>query len=260
MSQATVATRARDFFTLPQHNSLEAERLHRKQRLAAAFRIFARRGFDQGLAGHITARDPELTDHFWVNPLGRHFGQIRVSDLQLVNEHGEIVEGSQPINEAAFIIHAAIHKARPDVVAAAHTHSTYGKAWSTLGRLLDPITQDSCSFYGDHGLYGEFHGVVLEAEEGQRIVQALGDRKAVILQNHGFLTAGPSVEAAAWWYISMDNAAHAQLLAEAAGTPIALDHETAKFTYDRVGGPTGGALSFRPLWDWIVAAEPDLLD
>ena len=168
MSSATVAARARDFFVLPRHDSVAAERLHRKQRLAAAFRIFSRRGFDQGLAGHITARDPEWTDHFWVNPLGKHFGQIRVSDLQLVNEHGEIVEGDQPINEAAFVIHAAIHKARPDVIAAAHTHSTYGKAWSTLGRTLDPITQDSCSFYGDHGLYGEFHGVVLEAEEGDR--------------------------------------------------------------------------------------------
>ncbi len=124
MTRATVAERARSFFSLPQQGSPEAERLHRKQRLAAAFRIFARRGFDQGLAGHITARDPELTDHFWVNPLGRHFGQIRASDLQLVNEHGEIVVGDQPINEAAFVIHAAIHKARPDVVAAAHTHST----------------------------------------------------------------------------------------------------------------------------------------
>ncbi|MGK9233354.1 class II aldolase/adducin family protein [Inquilinus limosus] len=260
MTRATVAERARSFFSLPQQGSPDAERLHRKQRLAAAFRIFARRGFDQGLAGHITARDPELTDHFWVNPLGRHFGQIRVSDLQLVNERGEIVVGDQPINEAAFVIHAAIHKARPDVMAAAHTHSTYGKAWSTLGRLLDPITQDSCTFYGDHALYGEFHGVVLEAEEGRRIVEALGHRKAVILQNHGFLTVGPSVEAAAWWYVAMDNAAHAQLLAEAAGRPIVLDPETAKLTYDRVGGPTGGALSFKPLWDWITAAEPDLLD
>ncbi len=99
------------------------------------------------LAGHITARDPEWTDHFWVNPFGKHFSRIRVSDLLLVNAQGEIVVGDGPVNQAAFAIHAAIHEARPDVIAAAHTHSLYGKAWSTLGRTLDPLTQDSCAFY-----------------------------------------------------------------------------------------------------------------
>src|SRR4051794_32056301 len=73
--------------------SIDAERQHRRERLAIAFRLFARFGFDLGLAGHITARDPELTDHFWVNPLGLHFGRIRVSDLLLVNSAGEIVIG-----------------------------------------------------------------------------------------------------------------------------------------------------------------------
>lgn len=111
-----------------------AERRHRQTRLAAAFRLFARFGFASGLAGHITARDPELPDHFWVNPLGVHFSQIKVSDLLLVNARGETAIGERPLNKAAFAIHAAIHDAHPHVVAAAHTHSTYGKAWSTLGR------------------------------------------------------------------------------------------------------------------------------
>lgn len=88
------------------------ERRHRQERLAGAFRLFARYGFDQGLAGHITARDPEWTDHFWVNPLGLHFGRIRVSDLLLVNRHGEIVVGAgqpQPIpRDVATLIHAQV--------------------------------------------------------------------------------------------------------------------------------------------------------
>ncbi|HEX4542187.1 MAG TPA: class II aldolase/adducin family protein, partial [Candidatus Acidoferrum sp.] len=67
------------------------ERRHRKERLAAAFRLFSRFGFDEGVAGHITARDPERLDHFWVNPFGLHFGQIRVSDLVLVNHDGKVV-------------------------------------------------------------------------------------------------------------------------------------------------------------------------
>ncbi|MGH3935803.1 MAG: class II aldolase/adducin family protein, partial [Pseudonocardiaceae bacterium] len=111
----------------------EHERLHRKQRLAAALRVFARFGFDEGVAGHVTARDPILLDHFWVNPFGVHFGQIRVSDLLLVDRIGTVAEGERKINPAAFAIHSQIHQARPDVVAAAHSHSTYGRAWSVLG-------------------------------------------------------------------------------------------------------------------------------
>src|SRR5438105_12027760 len=81
----------------PTFTTVEEERLHRKQRLAAAFRMFSKCGFDEGVAGHITARDPELSDHFWVNPFGMHFGHIRVSDLLLVNHHGEVVEGGRPV-------------------------------------------------------------------------------------------------------------------------------------------------------------------
>src|ERR687885_2452374 len=89
----------------PTFKRVEDERLHRKQRLAAAFRLFARYGFDEGIAGHITARDPELADHFWVNPFGMYFGHIRASDLILVNHEGKVVEGEYSVNTAAFAIH-----------------------------------------------------------------------------------------------------------------------------------------------------------
>ena len=240
--------------------SFEEERLHRKQRLAATFRLFGHYGFDQGLAGHVTVRDPEHSECFWINPLARHFSQIRVSDLQLVDDQGNILIGDRPINQAGFVIHSAIHAARPDVHAAAHTHSTYGKAWATLGRLLDPLTQDSCAFYEDHAVFDPFSGVVLAEQEGVNLARTLGDKKAIILQNHGLLTVGPTVEAAAWWFISMDNAAHAQLLAEAAGTPKLISPDIARLTASQVGTHRGGYFSFQPLWDWIVAKEPDLLD
>jgi ribulose-5-phosphate 4-epimerase/fuculose-1-phosphate aldolase len=99
---------------------------------------------------------------------------MRVSSLILVNEAGEVVEGNEPINAAAFAIHSAIHKARPDVHAACHAHSTYGKAWSAFGRELDMMTQDSLRFYKNHGVYKQFGGVVLQEEEGERIAEALG--------------------------------------------------------------------------------------
>ena len=244
----------------PTFDSVEDERLHRKQRLAAAFRLFSRFGFDEGVAGHITARDPELTDHFWVNPFGMHFGHIRVSDLILVNDHGDVVQGDQPVNTAAFVIHSQVHAARPDVVAAAHAHSLYGKSWSSLGRLLDPITQDVCAFYKDHALFDDYTGVVLDLQEGKRLAHALGEHKAVILRNHGLLTVGQSVEEAAWWFITMERSCQAQLLAEAAGTPVLIDEENATLTAGQVGSHIAGWFSFQPLWDRITREQSDLLD
>jgi ribulose-5-phosphate 4-epimerase/fuculose-1-phosphate aldolase len=244
----------------PSFSSVEEERLHRKQRLAAAFRMFSKCGFDEGVAGHITARDPELTDHFWVNPFGMHFGQVRVSDLILVNDSGEVVEGGRPVNAAAFAIHSQVHRARPDVVAAAHAHSLYGKSWSSLGRLLDPITQDACAFYGDHALFDDYTGVVLDTEEGRRISGALGNRKAVILRNHGLLTVGESVDEAAWWFLTMERSCQAQLLAEAAGAPVLIDEASAELTASQVGSRIAGWFSFQPIWDRITREQPDLFE
>jgi len=244
----------------PTFETVAAERLHRQQRLAAAFRLFARYGFDEGVAGHITARDPEHPDHFWVNPFGMYFGHIRVSDLLLVNHKGEVVKGDRPVNAAAFAIHSQIHQARPDVVAAAHAHSLYGKAWSSLGRLLDPITQDACSFYEDHALFDDYTGVVLDTAEGERIGQILGERKAIILRNHGLLTVGHSVDETAWWFITLDRTCQAQLAAEAVGTPVPILHDIAQLTYSQVGTPFMGWFSFQSLYDKIVREEPDLLE
>lgn len=237
----------------------EEERLHRKQRLAAAFRLFSRYGFDEGVAGHITARDPERKDHFWVNPFGMHFGQIRVSDLILVNHRGEVVEGEYPVNVAAFAIHSQVHAARPDVVAAAHAHSLYGKSWSSLGRPLDPLTQDACAFYEDHAVFADFTGVVYQTSEGERIAQALGQRKAMILRNHGLLTVGHSVDEAAWWFITMDRSCQAQLIAEAAGTPTLIDAADAALTREQVGSHLAGWFQCQPLMARMIREEPDLL-
>jgi ribulose-5-phosphate 4-epimerase/fuculose-1-phosphate aldolase len=244
----------------PQFSSVEDERLHRKQRLAAAFRLFSRFGFDEGVAGHITARDPERLDHFWVNPFGVHFGHIRVSDLILVNDNGEVVEGDYAVNTAAFAIHSQVHAARPDVVAAAHAHSIYGKSWSALGRKLDPITQDVCAFYEDHALFDDYTGVVLDVEEGKRLAHSLGGSKSVILRNHGLLTVGQSVDEAAWWFITMERSCQAQLLAEAAGTPVLIDEDMAKLTSTQVGSNIAGWFSFQPLYERIVREQPDLLE
>jgi len=244
----------------PVFATVEEERLHRKQRLAAGFRLFSKFGFDEGVAGHITARDPEDPELFWVNPFAVHFGHISASDLICVNAEGDVVEGNRPVNRAAFAIHSQVHSARPDVMAAAHSHSVYGKSWSTLGRTLDPITQDVCAFYKDHGLFDDYTGVVVDTEEGKRIGAALGAHKAVILRNHGLLTVGETVDEAVWWFITMERSCHAQLLAEAAGTPVLIEDEVAALTRSQTGSHYGGWLSFQPLYERIVREQPDLLD
>lgn len=223
-------------------------------------RIFAAYGFDEGAAGHMTARDPVLDDHFWVNPFGVHFGRMRVSDLLLVDADGTVVEGDRKINPAAFAIHSQVHAARPDVVAAAHTHSVHGRAFASLGRRLDPITQDACAFYGDHEVFAEYSGVVLDVDEGKRIAHVLGAGKAVILRNHGLLTVGGSVDEAAWWFVAMDRCCQVQLLAEAAGRPTQIDPAMAALTRDTIGTDRIGRAGFRPLYDDIVARMPELLD
>lgn len=242
------------------YESIEAERLHRKQRLTAALRLFGKFGFDEGAAGHITVRDPENPEYFWVNPFGISFKQIKMSQLLLINHQGEIVEGEGLLNGAAFTIHGNIHAARPDVIAAAHAHSIYGKSWSSLGKKLDPITQDACIFYEDHALFDDFTGVVLDMNEGKRIASALGQNKACILQNHGLLTVGNSVDAAAWWFITMERSCQAQLLAEAAGTPKLIRPDIAKLTYETVGREASGQFAFQSLYDVIVAEQPDMFN
>ncbi len=248
--------------SLPEFADVESERLHRKQRLAAAFRLFGRFGFDEGVAGHITARDPEDPERFWVNPFGMNFKQIKVSDLICVDHTGEVVVGERPVNAAAFAIHSRLHKARPDVVAAAHAHSVYGKAWSAFRRPLDPLTQDACAFYEDHAVFEDYTGVVLDLQEGDRIAKALGSNKAAILSNHGNITVGHSVDEAAYWFITMERTCQAQLLAESVARhqPTLIDRQGALSAKETVGSPLAGWFSFQPLWDWITAEEPDLFD
>lgn len=258
--QAAIGPMRADFRGPPQFSDVAAERRYRLERLAAAFRLFGHFGFDEGVAGHITVRDPEEPSHFWVNPLGVHFSRIKVSDLVRIDDRARIIDGQGPINIAAFMIHAAIHAARPDVIAAAHAHTLHGRSFSSLGRPLLPITQDACAFYGDHAIFSGYSGVVDERGEGVAIAKALGPHKAVILQNHGLLTVGHSVDAAAWFFISMERCCQVQLLAEAAGTPTVIADAIAVKARDFIANDLAAWASFKPLYDFITAREPDLFD
>lgn len=149
LSQQHAKTQMLHFPSAPTFTDKYEEREYLKGRLAAAFRIFGKHGFDEGVAGHITLRDPVDPTTFWVNPFGTAFGLINRSDLIQVDHTGVVVGGgaNRLLNTAAFMIHSAVHEARPDVLCAAHSHSIYGRSFCTLGRTLDTITQDSCAFH-----------------------------------------------------------------------------------------------------------------
>lgn len=238
----------------PNFENPAEQRAYLKKKLAGAFRIFGKFGFSEGVAGHITVRDPEKLDHFWVNPFGVSFNRMTPEMLLLVNHQGEVVEGNLPVNRAAFAIHSQVHAARPDVIAAAHAHSVYGKSFACLGEMLRPITQDACAFYEDHGLFNDYTGIVNELDEGKKIAEALGDTKAAILQNHGLITVGTTIDEAVWWFITMERSCQAQLLAMQTGKElIEIEHPIAMKTRGELGFPLAGYFQFQPMWQDIVA-------
>lgn len=237
-----------------------SERALRKHRLAAALRVFARLGFDIGVAGHITVRDPGDPDLFWVNPFGVAFAHIRPADLLLVDHHGQVAEGDGVLNTAAFRIHAHVHAARPDVVAAAHAHSVHSSAWSAMKRPLLPLTNEGCFFFEDHVVHTDYTGITVEDDKAKAIAADLGPHRAAFLANHGALTVGATVDEAAWWFIALEHACHVQLLAEAAGTPHPVDPADARLVRDTMGTAHAGWFSFQPLYQQIARENPDLFE
>ncbi|KZF19090.1 arad-like aldolase/epimerase [Xylona heveae TC161] len=205
---------------IPSFTSIEKQRHWMLEHMAGAFRVFARKGYTEGMSGHISLRDPEDPHTFWTNPLGKYFGLLTAGDMILVNYEGKAVGGntSRPANAAGFLIHGALHKARPDVNAACHTHSPYGKAWSTFARPVEMLNQDACMFYGEtQAVYDQFGGIVFSDEEGERLATALGPKgKAMILRNHGLLTVGSTVDEAAYLFTLLERSCEVQLMVEAA--------------------------------------------
>lgn len=251
-------------FVLPDQREevdYEAERLHRKQRLAAGLRVLGRLRLAEGVAGHITVRDPEYLDRFWVNPFGKNFKLMKVSDLICVDHSGEVVVGDQPVNAAGFAIHSQLHAARPDVIAAAHSHAMYGRTFSTLGQPLKMITQDDTMFYNDVAQCSVGSGaVVIDLNVGKAMAEALGDKKALIHQNHGVITTGESVDSAVWWFVALERSCQSQLLALSAGTPIEIPDELAESGYKVQGHELAGWFQFQGWWEELLRDEPDFLE
>lgn len=184
-----------------------------------------------------------------------------------MNEKGEVQPGGaqSPINGPAFAIHSEIHKARPDLNAACHAHSVYGKAFSCFGKPLEMLYQDALRFYNDLAVYPRYGGTILSTEEGARIAKSLGPTcRSVVLQNHGMITCGKTVDEAAFLFMALDRCCHAQLLANSAVCPgfekIYIPDEEAAFTHKKSANSSKMWLGFQTYYDEIVKADPSVLN
>lgn len=244
----------------PVGSDAELRRQEGKHRLAAAFRIFAALGFDFGLAGHAVFRDPEMADHFWINPFGVDWALITAADLMLVDLEGTVADGPDgaELNPAGLYIHGSILRERADVNCSVHAHAPASVGWSTKSRLLPPSAQDMCSFYGDHAVFDEYNAAVDAWEEGDKIARALGHNKVVILRNHGIVSVGGSVDSAAWWFIKFERCCQVQLSVEASGNWDEIDPVAAATMASQGGSDAVGWRSFQPLYERALAQHPDL--
>jgi ribulose-5-phosphate 4-epimerase/fuculose-1-phosphate aldolase len=204
------------------------ERAHRREMCALGYRIFAAMRWGQLGDGHVSARDPILTDHFWLLDWGIPFHEATVDRLVLVGPDGSVKDAdgnpTGAVNTAGYNIHAPILAARPDAVSAAHTHTAFGTPWSANVRPFRAISQESCAFVLAQSLFDDEEVEVLSIDGGKRIAAALGASKLCILRNHGLLTVGQSVEAAVGWFVMAERVAEVHVKAPDA---IAISDEAA---------------------------------
>ena len=243
--------------------AMEAERRNRKEQVAQGYRLFAAYGWGDDGAGHITARDPEITDHMWLLAGGVAFRHATPEKLVLVGPDGKIADdiggagyaGGRArdqlgFNVTAYNIHYPIHEARPEVVSAVHTHTAYGTPLSAMLEPLRMMSQEACGFYNDQAIYEGEDVDVQEVEGGARIGDALGESRLVFLANHGMLTVGSSVAAAIGFFWLAERAAEVQMKAP---TGRVISDEVAAGIHNSYGHESTGELVF----DYLVKSRLD---
>ena len=238
-------------------------RARRQQRLVAACRAFDVWDLDYGFAGHLTVRDPEHPQLYWTNPVAVPFSQVKLSNLILVNHQGEVVDGDYAVNQAGFVLHAAVHAAHPDILAMCHAHTEYGVAFASLGKPLAPISQDACVFFEDHAVIREEAGqVAVERDAGKNICESFTGVKAAIHQNHGLLTVSRhSIDAAAFWFMALERCCKQELMVRATGIePVLVPEDRARYSREHVGSEYIGWLHFQTVYEQLVETQPDMFD
>ena len=206
-------TKARPAKKLPM---TEAERKARVE-LAAAYRLFDMFGWDQLIFNHITLRVDGSEPRFLINPFGLHYSEITASSLLLIDLEGnKLRESKWPVNRAGFVIHSALHASQPEAHCIMHTHTTTGMAVACLKDGLSPHNFYGAMLQGQIA-YHDFEGITTKEGEKERLVRDIGDKRAVILRNHGLLAWGPSVAQAFLTLWTLQRACDVQIAAASAG-------------------------------------------
>jgi ribulose-5-phosphate 4-epimerase/fuculose-1-phosphate aldolase len=183
--------------------------------LAACYRLVYHYGWHHLHLNHISARVPGDDDHFLLNPFGLMYNEVTASNLVKVDLDGNVLDDTPyTINQAGYTIHSAVHGARKDVQCVLHTHTEAGMAISALNCGLLPLNQGALRFYNRIG-YHDYEGIALDLDERERIVASLGPHKALILRNHGLLTAGASIAEAFVLMYHLEKSCNAQLMINA---------------------------------------------
>jgi ribulose-5-phosphate 4-epimerase/fuculose-1-phosphate aldolase len=232
-------------------------RLYRRRETAIGYRILGAYGWGSTGDGHVSARDPELLDHFWLARYGVPFNQVTLNDIVLVGPNGKVVDApggvDSGINPAAYLIHWPIHEARPDIIAAAHTHTPYGTPLAARREKILPITQESCAFFENHVLFEDEELDIVTLDGGKRIASAMGPARCAILANHGLLTSGQTVAEAIGWFVTMERVCESQMKAGDGALPIS--DEGAR----EVRRSNGGVASGWHMGKWLARRHvPDL--
>lgn len=233
-----------------------AGRVHRKRRLALAYRVFGALHWGEQGDGHISARDPERTDCFWLLRYGVPFSESTVRDLVLVGPDGSLVEGEGEVNPAAYYIHWPVHEARPDIVSAVHTHTPYGTPWSACAEPFSMICQEAVAFHNSHVMFDDGEADIQNLGGGKRIGAALGEAKLAILRNHGLLTVGGSIDEAMGWYLMAERVAEVHCKAP---RPQPISDEDARRVATTIDTPEQGWKAF----NWTLRAripDPTVVD
>jgi len=200
--------------------TVAADEWETRVELAGFYRLVAKYGMDDLVGTHISARVPGHPDQFLINPYGVLFDEITASSLIKVNMDGDVLsEGPWPVNAAGFTIHSAVLSGRADVVCAAHTHTVAGMAVSSVAGGLTPLTQKHMRFYKDLGSH-PYEGVADDADECARLQRDLADHDALLLENHGLLTCGPTVRSAWALLYNLEKCCQTQLAVEATGAEL----------------------------------------
>jgi ribulose-5-phosphate 4-epimerase/fuculose-1-phosphate aldolase len=192
--------------------------------LAACYRLIDRFGMTDLIYNHITARIPGTPDHLLINLYGMLYREITASSLVRIDAEGNILakpDTDYGINKSGYVIHGAIHKARPEVKCVIHTHTRAGIAVSAMKCGLLPMSQTAMRFVGHIG-YHDYEGPAVNLEERERLVRDLGPHDALILRNHGLLTCGETIQQAFNTMYQLELSCRAQVDLMAAQTEITL--------------------------------------